>query len=154
MGVDQVEELRLLVQQLFRRFGALSAESTPCGQPLSIAHAHALMILLSRGELAQQDLGLELRIDKSNVARLCAKMEEAGHVRQRAREDDARSRLVSLTTKGKRLAAEVEASSKARFRALLDSLPSPRRASVVDALQLLVVALDVPYPPPKPEKRS
>ncbi|MCC6994624.1 MAG: MarR family transcriptional regulator [Deltaproteobacteria bacterium] len=139
----QADELRGLMQQLFRRFGALTADSTPCGMALSMAHAHALMVTRARGELSQRELGAELRIDKSNVARLCARMVDAGHAEQRPCVDDGRSRRVSLTERGQRLAREVEAASAARFGALLGALPAGRRDAVLDALQHLVTALDL-----------
>ena len=145
----QREELRRLMQQLFRRFGALASNSTPCGKPLSIAHAHALMVLLTRGELTQQDLGVELGIDKSNVARLCANMVEAGHANQRQSEADGRSRRVSLTARGRHLAREVEAASGARFGALLSELPAGSRRQVLEALQHLVRALGALSSPPR-----
>lgn len=141
-GDPQADELRRLMQRLFRRFGALAADATPCGKPLPMAHAHALMVLLARGELSQQDLSRELCIDKSNVARLCARMVEARHVTQRASEIDRRSRRLSLTARGKRLAGEVDAASGARFGGLLAALPSDTRDQVLGALQHLVAALD------------
>jgi len=137
----EAEALRRVMQQLFRRFGALASDSTPCGKPLSMAHAHALMTLLANGELTQQALGAELGIDKSNVARLCAKMADADHVQQRPNAADGRSRLVSLTPRGSKLAGEVDAASRAKFGALLGDLPKARRAEVIRALQLLVDAL-------------
>ncbi|HVJ90021.1 MAG TPA: MarR family winged helix-turn-helix transcriptional regulator [Labilithrix sp.] len=140
---ERSDELRRVMQRLFRRFGALAAGTTPCGKPLSMAHAHALMVLMAQGELSQQELLLELGIDKSNVARLCAKMVEVGHAKQRVSDNDGRSRLVSLTARGARLAAEVDAASRARFGALLGALPAARRAHVIEALQLVVDALDV-----------
>jgi DNA-binding MarR family transcriptional regulator len=109
---------------------------------MSIAQAHALMILRAGGELSQQELGAELCIDKSNVARLCAKLVEEGHAVQRVCARDGRSRRVSLTLRGERLAREVDASSNARFLALLGALPVSRRASVLDTLNTLVGALD------------
>lgn len=130
------------MQQFFRRFGALASDSTPCGKPLSMAHAHALMALLQNGELTQQALGAELGIDKSNVARLCAKMADADHVQQRPNAADGRSRLVSLTPRGSKLAGEVDAASRAKFGALLGDLPKARRAEVIRALQHLVDALE------------
>ncbi len=142
MAVDRADELRRVMQRLFRRFGALSADTTPCGKPLPMAHAHALMILMARGELSQQELGRELCIDKSNVTRLCAKMASAGHAKQRACPDDGRSRRMSLTARGADLAAEVDEASRARFGALLAALPVTRRAQVVEALQLVVEALE------------
>jgi len=140
--VAQSEELRRLMQRMFRRFGALATDQAPCGKPLSVAHAHALMVLLSRGEATQRELGADLSIDKSNVARLCAKMVEAGHAIQRADEDDGRSRRVSLTARGRRLARGVEASSGDRFSALLEAVPASERAQVIESLQHLVTALD------------
>jgi DNA-binding MarR family transcriptional regulator len=100
------------------------------------------MVLLSRGELSQRELGAELGIDKSNVARLCAKMADAEHATQRTCERDGRSRRVVLTLRGKRLAREVEAASRARFAALLAGLPESRRDEVVGALELLVAAIE------------
>ena len=139
---DRADDLRRATQRFFRRFGALTADATPCGKPLPMAHAHALMVLLGSGEMSQQQLGDALCIDKSNVARLCARMTEVGHAEQRASDRDARSRLVSLTSQGSRLAVEIEASSRARFTALLREIPAPRRKDVVEAMQLLVLALE------------
>lgn len=142
------------MQRFFRRFGALAAESTPCGKPLSMAHAHALMVLLARGELSQQELGVELCIDKSNVARLCAKMVDAGHVKQRPSREDGRSRRVSLTARGERLAREVDDASRARFGTLLTGLPEARRDDVIEALQQLVATIDAAPAVPGDERTS
>lgn len=148
MDSGPAEGLRRATQQLFRRFGALAQDATPCGKPLPMAHAHALMVLLGRGELSQQQLGGELCIDKSNVARLCAKMVDAGHANQRPCPQDGRSRRVTLTARGKRLAAEVDAASRARFDTLLTAIREDRRGQVVAALQELVAALDALPPAP------
>jgi DNA-binding MarR family transcriptional regulator len=137
------------MQRLFRDFGALAADTTPCGKPLSMAHAHALMLLLAQGDLSQQDLGRELRIDKSNVARLCAKMVEAEHVEQRSNEQDGRSRIVSLKASGKRVAREVDVASRARFSALLGALPAARREPLIAHLEQLVMAIEVASSPPR-----
>jgi DNA-binding MarR family transcriptional regulator len=141
-GLDECEELRGLLHRLFRRFGVISGELTPCGKPLSLAHAHALLLLLGRRELSQQELAAELCIDKSNVTRLCARMVELGHAVQRRPDDDARSRRVSLTARGERLAREVDAGSRQRFAALLAAVPERSRRPVLEALKHLTRALD------------
>jgi DNA-binding MarR family transcriptional regulator len=133
------------MHQLVRRFGSLVSDGTPCGKPLSMVHAHCLMVLLTRGELSQQELGTELCIDKSNVARVCAKMVVEGHVRQRPSERDARSRRVSLTARGERLARDVDASSIARFAVLLARLPPGRTHDVIEAVDCIVAALRMPF---------
>lgn len=129
------------MQRLFRLFGALSEDTTPCGKPLSMAHAHALH-LLAQGERSQQELGLELHIDKSNVARLCGKMADMGHVVQTQSPRDKRSRLVKLTPKGARLASEVGEGSLKRFRQLLEGIPVAEQASALDGLRHIVASLD------------
>jgi len=154
VAIDQADELRQVMQRFFRRFGALAADATPCGKPLSMAHAHALMVLLAKGELSQQKLGAELCIDKSNVARLCAKMVDVGHVKQRASDEDGRSRRVSLTSRGSRLAREVDDASRARFSALLTGLPEGRRGHAIEALQQLVAVLDTAPGVPLVERTS
>jgi DNA-binding MarR family transcriptional regulator len=142
MDAEQAEELRSLVQRLFRRFGTLGTDTTPCGKPLSIAHAHALMFLLGRGERTQQELGAELCIDKSNVARLCMKMVDEGHAVQASGPEDRRTRVVSLTTAGKRLAREVNTASRQRFGALLGGLDATQREQVIQGLSQLVATID------------
>jgi DNA-binding MarR family transcriptional regulator len=142
MAEAESVHLRRSMQQLFRKFGALASDSTPCGKPLPMAHAHALMLLLRDGGATQQTLCRSLGIDKSNVARLCAKMVEAGHVEQSPSEADGRSRVVALTAKGRRLAEEVDVASKARFRSLLDAIPKARRDAVLSALDTLVEAMN------------
>lgn len=104
------------------------------------------MVLLQasrRGErLTQQALGEALGIDKSNVTRLSAKMEQAGHVTQERCPTDGRARLLSLTAAGARLAARVDAASRERFGRLLAALPARSdRARVIAALETLDAAI-------------
>jgi DNA-binding MarR family transcriptional regulator len=136
------EQLRSRVQAFARGFGFLRTSQTPCGRPLPLSQAHALMFLRRRGatQTLQRDLGVALGIDKSNVTRLCRKMESAGHVRQVPARDDARARVVTLTVKGARLAREVESASRAKFERLYRALPAGERAPVIAALDLLVAA--------------
>ena len=140
------DTLRNSIQRFVRTFGLLNSDQTPCGVALSPSHAHALMALLDRqrrGESStQQELVKVLGVDKSNVARLCAKMLAAGHVAQEASADDGRAWLVSLTANGRRLAGRVEEASRARFDRVLAALPSEAaRATVLRSLDLLNEAL-------------
>jgi DNA-binding MarR family transcriptional regulator len=138
--------LRTLIQRFVRTFGLLDGDQTPCGVPLAPTHAHALMALLDRERRdlasAQQDLVRVLGIDKSNVARLCAKMIEAGHLLQSEAPDDGRTWRVSLTQKGRRLAERVEGASRSRFDHIMAALPSDgARSAVIRSLDLLNEAI-------------
>jgi DNA-binding MarR family transcriptional regulator len=137
----QGDVLRSAIQRFVRSFGLLSAAQTPCGIPLALSHAHALMALLDRerrGESStQQDLVRVLGVDKSNVTRLVGKMMEAGQLTQEPSPDDGRAWSVSLTAKGRRLSERVEEASRTRFARLLAAVPPEARQSVIRSLDLL-----------------
>jgi len=138
-------ELRSLVQSFIRGFGLLSTNRTPFGQRLSISHAHALLVLLDcsrkRTSPTQQQLGRVLGIDKSNVARLCRRMENAGHVRQKQCADDGRARLLSITDKGVRMAVQLEEASQQHFTAVMSAIAPHARAGVLSAIDALNSAI-------------
>jgi len=140
------ELLRAQIQRFVRSFGLLVTRRTPCGQPVSPSYAHALMALLERessgAPVSQTELGSALGIDKSNVARLCSRLEAAGHAEQTPAPDDARSRLVTLTPAGKRMAQRITEASRGRFARICAALPHTERARVLDSLTLLNRAVE------------
>lgn len=140
------ERLRRLVQTFVRGFGLLVTRQTPCGHPVSPSYAHALMILLGRsrahGRTSQSDLGRVLGIDKSNVTRLCARMEAAGHVVQERQPEDARGRLVRLTSAGTRMARRIERASRERFERVVSGIAPGRRQTLFTSLELLNAAVE------------
>ncbi|MCK6571683.1 MarR family winged helix-turn-helix transcriptional regulator [Myxococcota bacterium] len=140
------QRLRRSLQQVFRRFGILGSDQTPCGQPLSPAHAHALMVLLDRGELVQGELATELGVDKSTLARLVPRLVAFDHVERRTDAADGRVRRVRLTPRGERLALRLSQTSLARFAAVLEAVEPEKRALVVDALEVLAAAMPPPVP--------
>jgi len=136
------DELRASIQQFVRSFGLLTADQTPCGVALSPSYAHALAVLNEREQRGssstQQDLVGLLGIDKSNVARLCARMADRGDVLQADSPTDGRAWSLALTAKGRQLALRVEAASRARFERMLAAMPSEAaRAEVLHALAVL-----------------
>ena len=137
--------LRDAVHEFIRGFGLLASDQTPCGHPLHLSEAHALLELKARNESkmpapTQRELGDHLKIDKSNVSRLCRRLETKGLIKCKPCADDGRSKRISLTAKGKRLASAVDASSKTRFSALAALLQSDN-ASVVRSLNELSAAI-------------
>ena len=126
---QDVEDLRAHVQQFVRRFGLLVTRQTPCGFPVSPSYAHALMLLLRRSADGLTTFirpGGGLGIDKSNVARLCERMVDAGHALQTVPPTDGRSRLVTLTPKGTRVAQRIEQGSRDRFSAVTTKIPGAK----------------------------
>jgi DNA-binding MarR family transcriptional regulator len=142
---DDAKELRSAVQGFVRGLGLLSSDRTPWGGRLSISHAHALLILMEcsqRGyKPTQRDLGRTLGIDKSNVARMCARMETDRLITQERCREDARARRLTPTEKGLRLATHVEESSRKMFISVMTLIPPHARQGVLSALEALDAAV-------------
>jgi len=142
---DDGKELRSAVQAFVRGLGLLSSDRTPWGGRLSISHAHALLTLMEcarRGDKpTQQDLGKTLGIDKSNVARLCARMEADRLITQERCREDGRARRLAPTQKGLELAAGVEESSRKMFVSVMTVIPPHARQGVLSALEALDAAV-------------
>ena len=152
--------LRGLIQTFIRSAGLLAGDQTPCGHPVAVSHAHALMVLLETARtgnhMSQRELGQALGIDKSNVARLCRRMEGAGHLVQSRSADDGRARILSLTARGTRLAKDVERSSGDRYESLMSAIPERSRAGVLSSLSCLnrALASTVPQREIRPARRK
>ncbi len=144
------DALRSHVQRFIREIGLLSGDQTPCGKALPVSHAHALMVLLEHRRAGrkptQQELGRVLRIDKSNVARLCRKMEKAGQLVQEHGVEDGRMRFLVLTARGARVATSVEQASRERFQRLIEAVGPEGRETVLAGLTLLNDALTTATP--------
>ncbi|MDF3067800.1 MAG: transcriptional regulator, MarR family [Polyangiaceae bacterium] len=142
---EDVARLKRAVQEFTRSFGLLVTKQTPCGLPVSPSYAHCLMLLLERERQAlqtsQSEIGEQLTIDKSNIARLCRKLEKAGHASQQRDPDDGRGRLVELTGKGRRMAERLEAASDERFLRVLEAVPTAQRPQLLASLTLLIEAV-------------
>ncbi len=148
-------EVRAALIAFVRDFGLLSRDRTPCGKDLPISHAHALMYLFTVSEpISQRALCSQLGIDKSNVARLCSKLEQDGHLVQAAAPDDGRAVRLSLTTKGRVLALQLERSSRARFDRVLSELPTLAHRRILDALRELTAAVQRVNNSNDPEEKS
>ena len=144
-ALTEVEYLQTAIQDFVRSFGLLVTRQTPCGQPVSPSYAHALMLLRAREaaglHTAQGTLAALLGLDKSSAARLAAKLETAGHASQERAAEDARSRRLSLTPRGARLAQNIHDASLQRFNRVMSGVPASKRKAVLESLALLTTAV-------------
>jgi len=138
--------LRAAVQQFIRSMGLLRSHQTPCGQPLSVAHAHTLMFLLGRPTDApgptQQVIADHLNLDKSTVHRLLSKLRDRGLVRIDACSTDKRARCLSLTDQGRSVAATVDTASRGLFSRLSGQLPVGQGGEIAAAVRHLTHAIE------------
>jgi DNA-binding MarR family transcriptional regulator len=145
MAETEARELQVSVQTFVRTFGLLVTKQTPCGQPVSPSYAHALMLLLDRATsdraTTQSELAAELGLDKSSITRLCSRLEADDRITQKPGVEDARSRHVELTGRGRKLATTIRAASLERFGRVLEAIPVTKRRGVLGALALLTQAV-------------
>jgi len=127
--------------ELTRAFGWHRPGSTPCGQPVPIAEAHALLELSKSPGITQRDLAAVLNLRKSTVSRVVSNLEKRKWVVRARSESDGRAVEVSLTDDGTKAAAELAAARQAKMVGILDRIPEADRATVLDALRTLIEAI-------------
>lgn len=105
--MDPLFELSLAVKAGQRALDRIADEAfRPLG--LTAAQGDALTVLAQAGPLSLKELGALLIAESGHPSRLVDRLVEAGLVERRAAEDDRRRVVLSLTTKGRRLARRVE----------------------------------------------
>jgi DNA-binding MarR family transcriptional regulator len=136
--------LQSRVAAFVRAFGLHRPDQTPCGEPVPVSEAHALVELARDGPMTQLALSARLRLEKSTVSRLVGQLTNRGWVRRDKRAGDTRLVWLELTELGHQMAGDLAAARAARFARLLEAIPADRRAAVIDALTLLVEASQDP----------
>jgi len=137
----QARQLRDAVRRLVVANGTLDEVRRPCGAAISLPNAYALLELLHADEpLTVSTLAAKLSIDRSNVSRLCARMENSGEIARKPHPDDGRAWALQLTASGKKLAQSIDASSARHFLCIAEALGTSN-ARVIKSLQLLERAM-------------
>lgn len=150
----EARELMEAVVTLVRAFGLHRPDQTPCGRPISVAEAHALMDMHAAGPISQRDLAAGLCLEKSTVSRLVRLMEGRGWVKRTTAAHDRRVIHVSLSEAGKTAAQHLAQARGAKFARVLAAVPQEMRVRVVEAVSALAVAARDNGPkdaPPKPD---
>ncbi len=126
---------------LIRAFGLHQPDQTPCGKPVAVAEAHALMELAQGAPLSQNDLVARLQLEKSTVSRLVGILETRGWIVRARSAQDARARELRLTESGRQIAADLAEARRTKFARVFDAIPEQERAAVLASLQILVEAI-------------
>ena len=115
-----------------RRIGIL--QEGLLASPFSLAEVRVLYEIAHRDQPTAKDLRDELGMDRGYLSRVLARFERSGLLRRRRSEADGRESLLSLTPKGRRTFAPLEARSDEDVSSMLRTLPSPRRRDLVSAM--------------------
>ena len=138
---DDALALQARMVALVRAFGWHRPEQTPCGQPVPISEAHALMELDGQDALAQHVLGARLGLEKSTVSRLVRQLEERGWVDRQRSPADGRVTLLALTSAGRQATDQLASARAAFFAGVLERVPGDKRHQLLECLDLLVDVL-------------
>lgn len=123
--------------QLVRSLGLHKPDQTPCGQPVSVAEAHALLEIAREPGLTQNNLASRLGLEKSTVSRIAGMLEQRRWIRRVRDERDARFVRLHLTQHGIKANANIGESRRAKFERIFRGIPPDRRHSIVESLALL-----------------
>ncbi|MET7376822.1 MarR family winged helix-turn-helix transcriptional regulator [Micromonospora arida] len=145
MQTGELDAAQEALMRFVRNFGLHQPDRTPCGQPLPVSEAHAMVEIAREGQIRQVELARRLRLEKSSVSRLVTNLVNRGWVHRETAEGDGRGVLLLLTAAGTTAAARQADARRARLTALLDRVPDDQRAAVVRALQTLAEATGEPF---------
>ncbi|MEW2381973.1 MarR family transcriptional regulator [Micromonospora sp. NPDC047707] len=140
MHSGEVDAAQEALMRFVRNFGLHQPDRTPCGQPLPVSEAHAMVEIAREGRIRQVELARRLRLEKSTVSRLVTNLVSRGWVRRETADGDGRGVLLVLTDTGTTAAARQADARRDRLTALLDRIPDDQRDAVVRALQTLAEA--------------
>ncbi|MFK8003336.1 MAG: MarR family winged helix-turn-helix transcriptional regulator [Polyangiales bacterium] len=138
---NNARRLRDALRRLVLAHGTLKEATRPCGARLSLPHAYALLELLDAEPMTVSELSSRLAIDRTNVSRLCARMERSGEMTRGAHPEDGRAVVVALSARGRALAKSVDESSTAHFATLAGALKG-QTESIIGALEVLANAMN------------
>jgi DNA-binding MarR family transcriptional regulator len=126
--------------QLMRSLGLHKPDQTPCGQPISVAEAHALLEIAREPGLTQNGLAHRLGLEKSTVSRVAGMLEERRWIRRVRDARDARFVRLHLTQFGIKASVRITESRRGKFARIFRAIPADRRSSIVESLALLMEA--------------
>jgi DNA-binding MarR family transcriptional regulator len=143
MAHQPITDLDLQEQMiaLIRAFGLHRPDQTPCGQPIAVAEAHALIELTRAEPLSQNDLVARLLLTKSTVSRLVHQMEQRGWIARRRSPLDGRMAQIYLTDAGRTLSGDLAEARHTKFAHILAAIPEEQRGKVLESLTILVEAM-------------
>ncbi|MGA3236913.1 MAG: helix-turn-helix domain-containing GNAT family N-acetyltransferase [Bryobacteraceae bacterium] len=144
MSVDElaplVEAVRHFNRFYTRRIGVL--QEGLLQSPFSLAQARVLYELAHRENPAASELAKDLGLDAGYLSRILKGFEKRALVRKSRSESDARQSILSLTAKGRRAFAVLDAHSSEEVRSMAGKLASADRGQLAGAMQTIERLLD------------
>ena len=117
-----------------QRIGVLQAGYAD--SPFSLTEARVLYEIRERDRPTATDIGRDLDLDAGYLSRILRRFQKLGFIRKETSPADARQSLLSLTERGRKAFAPVEARSTRQVGAMLGTLTATQQGDLVAALHM------------------
>jgi DNA-binding MarR family transcriptional regulator/GNAT superfamily N-acetyltransferase len=139
---DPVARVRRFSRFYTQRLGLLDRELLASG--FTLTQSRVLWELAHRAPLTASQLRADLGVDAGYLSRLLGGLREQGLLEARRAPEDARMQRLSLTAKGRRAYARLDAASRTQVTQWLSRLPPAGQDRLVGALDAVHALLDEP----------
>ena len=136
---ELIDDIRAASRLMVRELGFMEATVAATDYPPSAVHS--ILEIGIRGPMNSGELGDFLRLEKSSVSRMVRKMIDRGELRETPDEADARSKLLSLTAKGRRTLEALHAFGRQQVSGALAALTEAEQRTVREGMMLYARAL-------------
>lgn len=112
--------------------------------PFSLAEMRVLYEIANRENVSAVDLAEELRLDAGYLSRILRRFQKGGLVRRETSAEDGRRSLLSLTEKGQRTFATLNARQEEDVAALLTRVPAAGQRRLIESMHAIEEVLGAP----------
>lgn len=134
-----IDDIRAASRLMVRELGFMEATVAATNYPPSVVHT--ILEIGIRGPLTSGELCDFLRLEKSSVSRMVRKLIGDGELKETPDANDARSKLLSLTAKGRRTLAALHEFGRRQVTGALHGLTEMEQHTVREGLMLYARAL-------------
>jgi DNA-binding MarR family transcriptional regulator len=134
-----VDDIRTASRLMVRELGFMDATVAATNYPPSAVHT--ILEIGICGPLTSAELCDFLRLEKSSVSRMVRKLIDCGELKETPDAEDGRSKLLSLTARGRRTLAALHAFGRQQVSGALDVLTEAEQRTVREGLMLYARAL-------------
>lgn len=134
-----IDDIRAASRLMVRELGFMDA--MVAASDYSPSAVHTILEIGIRGLMTSGELGDFLHLEKSSVSRMVRKLIDCGELRETPGELDARSKLLSLTAKGRRTLEALHAFGRQQVRGALAALTEAEQRKVREGMMLYARAL-------------
>jgi DNA-binding MarR family transcriptional regulator/N-acetylglutamate synthase-like GNAT family acetyltransferase len=112
--------------------------------PFSLTELRVLYEIAHRDRPNAAELAEHLHVDRGYLSRMLRRFQKLGLLRRQASAEDGRQSLLSLTDKGRRTFAALDARQQEEVATLIGALPAPQQRRLVDAMSAIEQILGAP----------